>query len=109
LFKEAFTVGQRVRFARSHDKVTKLFGKIVKIHDGAVDCVDIETEPDGKAVEVASLETAHAGDVVLAPQKVSQPVTPAPDATEEDAPEDPGVTPAPDATEDAPEDPGARG
>jgi len=69
MFKEAFAVGQRVRFARSHDKVTKLFGRIVKIHEGKDDCVDIKTEPDGKLVEVSSLETAHAGDVVLAEQK----------------------------------------
>jgi hypothetical protein len=69
VFKDAFKVGLRVLFARSHDKVTKLFGRIVKIHDGPDDCVDIETEPDGKKVEVSSLETAHAADVVLAEQK----------------------------------------
>jgi hypothetical protein len=71
VFKDAFSVGQRVWFARSHDKVTKLFGRILKIHSGSADCVDIATEPDGKAVEVAGIETAHAGDVVLAPAKPS--------------------------------------
>lgn len=69
MFKEAFKVGQRVWFARSHDKVTKLFGRIVKVHAGNADCVDIETEVDGKVVEKSSLETAHAADVVLAPEK----------------------------------------
>ncbi len=73
MFKDAFTVGLRVLFARSHDKVTKLFGRIVKIHDGDSDCVDIATEPDGKRVEVSGIETAHAADVVLAPQKTLAP------------------------------------
>jgi hypothetical protein len=68
VFKDAFTVGLRVLFARSHDKATKLFGRIVKIHDGNTDCVDVQTEPDGKKVEVSTIETAHAGDVVLAPE-----------------------------------------
>jgi hypothetical protein len=68
VFKDAFAVGLRVLFARSHDKATKLFGRIVKIHDGSADCVDIKTEPDGKKVEVSTIETAHAGDVVLAPE-----------------------------------------
>lgn len=73
MFKDAFAVGLRVWFARSSDKATKLFGRIVRVHDGAADCVDIETEPDGKRVEVSTIETAHAADVVLAPEKKIEP------------------------------------
>lgn len=62
-YKERLAVGQTVRFRRSHDKTLELTGKIVKIHDGPDDCVDIETIPDGKIVEVKTTETAHAGDV----------------------------------------------
>lgn len=63
--KSAFKVGDRVSFLRSHDKTVRLEGRIVRIHDTADDCVDIETIPDGKLVEVKTVETAHAGDVKL--------------------------------------------
>jgi hypothetical protein len=43
----------------------RLEGDIVRIHDNDDDCVDIETIPDGKIVEVATIETAHAADVTL--------------------------------------------
>ena len=64
--KENFKVGDRVKFLRSHDKTVRLTGHIVRIHENDDDCVDIETEPDGKLVEVATVETAHAADVELA-------------------------------------------
>jgi hypothetical protein len=62
-FKDRLAVGQTVRFLRSHDKTLTLVGKIVKIHVGPDDCVDIKTIPDGKIIEVETLETAHAADV----------------------------------------------
>jgi hypothetical protein len=84
MLKEAFPVGARVQFARSHDKATKLFGHVVKIHDGNSDCVDIETEVDGKKVEVSGIETAHAADVSLAPALVpAKTSTAAPPATQQ--------------------------
>lgn len=75
-FKDRLSVGQKVRFLRSHDKTLTLIGKIVKIHDGADDCVDIETIPDGKIIEVKTIETAHAADVtpvLNGKKKVQQP------------------------------------
>lgn len=61
-FKDRLTVGQRVKFRRSHDKNVQMTGMITRIHPGADDCVDVETEADGKICEVSGTETAHAGD-----------------------------------------------
>ena len=63
--KSAFKVGDRVSFLRSHDKTVRLEGHIARIHDNDDDCVDIETIPDGKIVEVSTIETAHTADVKL--------------------------------------------
>lgn len=63
--KDAFKIGDRVSFLRSHDKTVRLTGTIARIHDGEDDCVDVQTIPDGKLVEVSTLETAHAADVKL--------------------------------------------
>ena len=63
-FKSRLSVGQRVKFYRSHDKAHQLVGKIVKIHSGEADVVDVEFEKDGKLVEVTGhVETVHAADV----------------------------------------------
>lgn len=61
--KNRFKVGQRVRFRRSHDKTTELTGTIAGLDPGDDDCVSIQTEVDGRKVEVSGIETAHAGDV----------------------------------------------
>jgi hypothetical protein len=61
--KDKFKVGDRVKFRRSHDKTVQLEGTIERIHDNHDDCVDIKTIPDGKLVEVETIETAHAADV----------------------------------------------
>lgn len=74
--KDRLSVGQKVRFLRSHDRTVQLVGKIVKVHEGADDCVDIKTIPDGKIAEVSTIETAHAGDVtpiLESKKKSSQP------------------------------------
>lgn len=60
--KSDLEVGQRVRFRRSHDRNVELTGSIVKIHE-TDDCVDVETEPDGKIAEVSTIETAHISDL----------------------------------------------
>jgi hypothetical protein len=60
--KSLLEAGQRVKFFRTHDKATELTGTILKVHDGS-DLVDIATEPDGKAIEIETLETAHVSDV----------------------------------------------
>ena len=64
-YKEKFKVGDRVKFRRSHDKTLQLEGTVERIHDNADDCVDVKTIPDGRLVEVETLETVHAGDCVL--------------------------------------------
>ncbi len=64
LFKDRFAVGQRVRFRRMHDKATELTGTIVGKSEDDEDCVSIETDADGKKVEVSGVEMAHAADVV---------------------------------------------
>lgn len=58
----SFAEGQRVKFRRSHDKALELTGTIVKVHEDS-DLVDIATEPDGKVIEVETIETAHTADV----------------------------------------------
>lgn len=60
--KKGFEVGQRVNFYRAHDKATLLTGTIGKFHEDS-DLVDIETEADGKAIEVERIETAHISDL----------------------------------------------
>jgi hypothetical protein len=68
-------VGQRVKFRRSHDKSLELTGRVVKVDEDA-GVVDIETEPDGKILEVATTETAHLADVTPIDQvsdEVSEP------------------------------------
>lgn len=67
--KDRFKVGQRVRFRRSHDQATVLTGEIVKIHPGADDVLDVESEVDGKIVEVSRVETVHARDVTAIVEK----------------------------------------
>jgi hypothetical protein len=64
--KDRLAVGQWVKFRRSHDKAVELAGKIVRIHPGDDDCVDVEVAADGRIVEVSgSIETAHAADVTV--------------------------------------------
>jgi hypothetical protein len=75
MYKDSFEVGQRVWFTRLHDTVTKLLGRIVKKHDGSADLVDVATEVDGKKVEAATLETAHASSLVLAPDPKQLPAS----------------------------------
>jgi hypothetical protein len=69
----SFSEGQRVKFRRSHDKATVLTGTIVKMHDDC-DLVDIATEPDGKILEVETIETTHTADLIpleeVSPQEV---------------------------------------
>jgi hypothetical protein len=60
--KRGFEVGQRVGFLPTHDKATPLTGTIVAFHEDS-DLVDIEAEPDGKAVEVERVFQAHISDV----------------------------------------------
>lgn len=60
--KQGFEQGQRVKFRRSHDKSLELTGTVVRVHSDA-DLVDIATEPDGKVLEVETIETAHFADV----------------------------------------------
>ena len=59
----SFEVGQRVKFRRSHDKALELTGTIVRVHENYPDLLDIATEPDGKILEVETIETAHIADV----------------------------------------------
>jgi hypothetical protein len=54
--------GQRVKFFGTHDKSHQFTGTIVRVHDDS-DLVDIATEPDGKAIEIETILTAHATDV----------------------------------------------
>ena len=58
LNRDRWKVGQTVRFFRGHDKFHELTGKIVKLHEGDTDAVDIEY---GDAERV---ETVHAADIV---------------------------------------------
>jgi hypothetical protein len=53
--------GQRVKFFRTHDKTLELTGTITQVNEDST--VNIETQPDGKAIEVGGIETAHADDV----------------------------------------------
>jgi hypothetical protein len=54
--------GERVKFFGSHDKSHQFTGTIVRVHEDS-DLVDIATEPDGKAIEIETILTAHATDV----------------------------------------------
>jgi hypothetical protein len=54
--------GQRVKFFGTHDKSNQFTGMIVRVH-GDSDLVDIAAEPDGKAIEIETILTAHASDV----------------------------------------------
>jgi hypothetical protein len=54
--------GQRVKFFGTHDKTNQFTGTIVRVHEDS-DLVDISAEPDGKAIEVETILTAHASDV----------------------------------------------
>jgi len=54
--------GERVKFYGTHDKANQFTGTIVRVHEDS-DLVDIATEPDGKAIEVEVILTAHASDV----------------------------------------------
>jgi hypothetical protein len=58
----AFEEGQRVKFYGTHDKSNQFTGTIVHVHEDS-DLVDIAAEPDGKAIEVETILTAHATDV----------------------------------------------
>jgi hypothetical protein len=63
-----FEIGKRVKFFRSHDKQNELTGKIMaNFGEGAIPDDSalylIETEPDGKRIEVSSIETAHVSDI----------------------------------------------
>jgi hypothetical protein len=60
--KESLHVGQRVMFFRMHDKSLQLEG-VIKAISPDEDVVQIETVPDGKVLEIATLETAHVEDV----------------------------------------------
>jgi len=60
--KKGFSVGQRVKYFPAHDKSNPRTGVIEAFHEDS-DLVDITAEPDGKAVEVEKLETAHISDV----------------------------------------------
>jgi ribosome maturation factor RimP len=64
-------VGQRVKFTRTHDKNVELTGTIVSV-DG--NSIIVQTEADGKVVEVSGVETAHADSVtVLSEPKAEDP------------------------------------
>jgi len=71
-------VGQRVAFQRASDKAVTLTGKIVKLSDGGLSA-DIQTEADGRIVEVSGVECASTGDV----QVLAQESKGAPDADKE--------------------------
>jgi hypothetical protein len=62
-YKSNLAVGQWVEFYRTHDKHTKLRGKIARIHPGADDLVDVRTTPGNGSV--SRLETASASDVTV--------------------------------------------
>ncbi len=57
-------VGQRVAFQRASDKAVTLIGKIVKLSDDGLSA-DIQTEADGKVVEVSNIECASTGDITV--------------------------------------------
>lgn len=71
-YKDNFKVGDRVTAKRSHDKNTVITGTVVALHENDDDCLDIQTEPDGKAFEVSTLETVHAKDVQPAPPATAE-------------------------------------
>lgn len=54
--------GQHVKFYGTHDKSHQFTGTIVRVHEDS-DLVDISAEPDGKAIEVETVLTAHSSDV----------------------------------------------
>lgn len=54
--------GQGVSFRPSHNKALELQGEIVSV-DREAGTVNIETWPDGRILERATVETAAAGDV----------------------------------------------
>jgi hypothetical protein len=57
-----FSEGQRVKFYGTHDKSNQFTGRIVRMHEDS-DLIDISAEPDGKAIEVETVLTAHSSDV----------------------------------------------
>jgi hypothetical protein len=57
-----FRTGQRVKFRRSHDKATELTGKIIEL-DSETGNALLETEVDGRNVEVSRIESAHLKDI----------------------------------------------
>lgn len=63
--KKGFSVGDRVKFFRTHDKGTELTGTITGFREDS-DLVDVTAEPDGKAVEVERTEQAHISDLTEA-------------------------------------------
>lgn len=60
--KKDLKVGQRVKFTRTHNTALTLTGKIVSIQDGEV---LIETEADGRVIEVSGVESAHADSIAV--------------------------------------------
>ena len=76
------TVGQRVKFRRSHDKSTELTGRITAISEDNPNDVTIETEPDGKAIEVSGSESAHAADCTAIEDEAADEEEPAAPLTE---------------------------
>jgi hypothetical protein len=54
--------GERVKFFGTHDKSNQFTGTIVHVHEDS-DLVDIAAEPDGKAIEIETILTAHSSDV----------------------------------------------
>jgi hypothetical protein len=65
-----FTKGERVKFRRTHDKATQLVGTITKINaDGTA---EIETEVDGRLVEVSGIEVADIKDLHRHPATADQ-------------------------------------
>jgi hypothetical protein len=57
-----FQEGQHVKFFGTHDKSNQFTGTIVHVHEDS-DLIDIAADPDGKAIEVETILTAHASDV----------------------------------------------
>jgi hypothetical protein len=57
--KEELKKGDHVSFLRSENKAVKLTGRIVKIHDEGVPCVDVSLDD----CKTERIETAHVDDV----------------------------------------------
>jgi hypothetical protein len=59
--KENLNIGDHVSFLRSENKAVSLTGRIVKIHDEGVPCVDVSLDDH----DPEWIETAHVDDVTV--------------------------------------------